>query len=660
MRLARRWFVCIALLSLATDAASQHRWTSSDVSAEHAPPMFRRHSPSRSDHNIDVTYYALNLRLSTAPNFLGGRVTIRATSQIDNLTNVQLDLAAPMSVDSVRVDGSNSTFTRQPDAVTINLGRPYARGEMITLDVNYRGTPTGGGFGSFVFNTHDNLPWVWTLSEPYGARDWWPNKDHPSDKADSVDFILTHNASVTFASNGTLVSVVNNGDGTATTHWKTRYPIASYLIAMTVGSFAQFSNWFRYTPTDSMEVRNYVLPEHLSQAQALFPRTVGMLELFSNLFGLYPFIDEKYGHVEFGWGGAMEHQTLTSIDFRSFNEYTVAHELAHHWFGDMITMRTWPDIWLNEGFASYCEALYAEHTYGPAAYHAMFNNVFMPSARDAVGTLRVQDTSTVVTLFNGNLVYRKGATVLHMLRHVLGDSTFIRAMRAYANEPALRYGNASTEDFRAVCERVSGTNLGWFFEQWVYGEKYPIYRYRWNRHAASAGDSVTVSIDQSTGTSNPPYFVMPIDLRFHRTDGTDTTVSVFDDAPHHSFSFIVSGQITSVTLDPDNWILKTAIDVSIGLPDGFRLYQNYPNPFNSTTVIEYDLLNSSRVQLAVFNTLGQEVARIVDQQLPPGSYRADFNALTLPSGIYFYRLSVSHGMPPAAHVIASRKMVLAK
>jgi aminopeptidase N len=615
-----------------------------------------------SDLNIDVKYYKLNIAITTSPNYLRGVVTMRAESKVANLSSVTLDLMNPLTVDSVKTGSIHLQFTQQPSTLTITLERPYATGELVTTDIYYRGVPGSSGFGSFTFSTHSGTPWVYTLSEPYGAKDWWPCKDHPSDKADSVDIWVTVDSTFKVGSEGKLVAVINNGNGTKTYQWAERYPISTYLISMAITNFAEFTNWFVYTPTDSMPVLNYVLPEHLSNAQANLPRTIDMLTIYSARYGLYPFINEKYGHSEFGWGGGMEHQTMTSLN--SFGESLVAHELAHMWFGDMITCANWPNIWLNEGFATYSVAVYYEGKYGIANYTSYITSQ-MSSARNAVGTVYVQDTSTTGTLFNSNLVYAKGASILHMLRHVLGDSAFFRSLRAYAYDPRFRYNVAVTENFREVCETTSGDTLGYFFNQWVYGEKYPRYTYSWRAIPdTNGGFIVPIRIQQTTQTTNPAYFTMPVDFRLTGA-GLDTTVRLWNNSADQYFSVHVPTLPTTGQLDPNNWILKTATLVSVDdggteLPMSFGINQNYPNPFNATTHISYAVGSAGIVSLNVYDVLGRVVATLVNEERTVGSYVAEWNASDVSSGIYFVRMSVLGQKGMGQTYSGIRKMVLIK
>ncbi len=614
--------------------------------------------------NIDVSYYKLNLTITTTPAYLRGIVTVKARSTISALTSITLDLMNAMTVDSIKSGSTLLSFSQQPTTVTIQLDRAYTSGEMFTMDIFYRGVPGSSGFGSFEFRSHTpGIPWVYTLSEPYGAKDWWPCKDHPVDKADSVDVWVTVDSTLKVGSNGLLVGVVHNGNGTTTYRWAERYPISTYLVSVTLTNFAEFTNWFHYSPVDSMPVLNYVLPEHLANAQTNLPRAVTMLGVYSNRFGLYPFIKEKYGHCEFGWGGGMEHQTMTSL--AGFGESLVAHELAHSWFGDMITCANWPNIWLNEGFATYGVALYYETQYGMPTYTNYMNSQ-MNSARNAGGSVYVQDTSDVNTLFDGSLVYAKGGTVLHMLRHVLGDSTFLSALKAYAGDPRFRYGVATTEDFKGVCETVSGTSLDYFFNEWIYNAGYPRYNYAWEAVPDTEGGYVVpIRIQQVAIPGNPAVFTMPVDFRLTGT-GLDTTVVLWNDLADQYFQVHVNTLPTQGQLDPGNWILKTAALVSgvdggvVTEPSTFALGQNYPNPFNPVTSIGYTVGGNrnqesgfSEVRLSVYDILGRDVAVLVNERKAPGQYDVEFDASALASGVYLYRLT-------AGDFVQTRKMILMK
>lgn len=615
---------------------------------------------NQSGRNIDVTYYELKITLLTSVDSVAGSVRIIAKTTADAITSVRFDMNILLHLDSVRVDGATRAFVRNATNFDVDLSSsPPAMGTILTFDVFYRGEPATSGFGSFAFTVQPNtsIPWVWSLSEPYGASDWWPCKDSPDDKADSLDVWITCPDNLKAGSEGKLVSVLSNPPGMRTYHWRHRYPISPYLVSIAVTDYAEFSDWFHYSPTDSMEVLNYVLPgEETGLTRAQLAEAVPMLEIYSDLFGLYPFVTEKYGHCQFNRGGGMEHQTMTSlgkIGVNGFTEELVAHELAHQWFGDMITMATWGDIWLNEGFATYCVALYLEQRYGPVSYRS-YMNTRMPSAKTAQGTLYVADTANVSGLFNGGLVYNKGASVLHMLRHVVGDSLFFESMKAYANDARFRYKNATTEDFQGVVEQVSKMNLDVFFQQWLYGEGIPHYTFTSNWIPEGNGSRVGFTLSQTMQT-NPTFFIMPIDVRVYGGGG-DTTFSVLNEFAIQTWDWSFPFAPDSIAIDPENWILKTVQETR---NPTFELDQNYPNPFNPSTVIRYAVPELSRVRIEVMDVLGRRVAILEDRDRGKGSYEVSWRPRGA-SGVYVYRMTAIPAARPHETLVRVRKMIFVK
>jgi aminopeptidase N len=592
------------------------------------------------DQNIDVGYYRLDLTLQPASSSLRGSVLVRCTSLVDSLTQISLDLNGGMKVDSVTSGSARLSFSQYPLGLIVTLDRTYRRGEMVTLVVVYGGLPAATGYGSFEFASQGSSPWIWSLSEPTGAPDWWPCKDTPTDKPDSVDIVVTCPSPLKVGSNGSLVEVRDNGNGTLTYHWAERYPIATYLVSLAVADYVVLTDWFHYSPTDSMVILNYVLPTSLVSAIQPLGFVPSMLQFFSDKYGLYPFIREKYGHAQFGWGGAMEHQTMTSTS--NFTEGTLAHELAHHWFGDMITCANWPSLWLNEGFATYSEALWQEWRHGEAVYRADMRDM-MPNAKAATGTLYVQDTSTVATLFAYDRVYAKGAWVLQMLRHVLGDSTFFRTMRAYADDPRFRFKSATTEGFQSVCEETAGTAMGWFFSEWVFGEGYPHYLFSWKVAKVADGFDVTVTLRQKNPGSNPAFFTMPVDIALSSPE-RDTTVVAFNSVNGESFHYLLPFRPSDVSLDPGLWLLREASIDSGGLPVSFTLDQNFPNPFNPGTTITYHMAQRAGITLAVYDLLGRSIATLAHGTSEPGTHTVQWNGTDnagrrAASGVYICRLT---------------------
>ncbi|MBI5709135.1 MAG: hypothetical protein HZC42_02370 [Candidatus Eisenbacteria bacterium] len=572
-RPARAWtLVLLALLALAP-AGAETRPVLFPPTPDGAPPQVRderdvapylaawkaaalrrsralQTSVTPNQLGYDVHFYGLDLALDPVARLLSGTVSVKASVASGPLATLELDLSASMTVDAATSGGSAAAWSRSADVLTLYLDRAYATGETMNVTVTYHGTPSGGYFG---FDTKYGRNLIWSLSEPFGARSWWPCKDAPEDKADSVDVRVTVPTGLVTASNGTRVESSDNGT-VAVTRWQERHPIATYLVSVASYPYATSVDHYRYAPADSMPIQFYTFPEDAAGAAAVHAKVKTMIGAFAARFGEYPFLDEKYGDAEFLFGGGMEHQTCTSLG--TYLEYVVAHELAHQWWGDWITCRDFHHIWLNEGFATYGEALWAEAVSGPAAYHddLSFNKYF------GAGTIYVPDLTNVGRIFSSDLSYNKASWVLHMLRHVLGDSSFFAALDQYSTLHA--YSVATTEDFRDACEAVSGRDLHAFFQQWIYGEYYPAYRYAYTAAPAGGGYDVALTLDQ---TQSGQLFNMPLDVRVTTALGAQTFV-IGDSLASQTFVLHVDAAPTALAIDPDDWVLKTAVTPVVAPP----------------------------------------------------------------------------------------------
>ena len=409
-------------------------------------------APTSSQNNYDVTYYDIDLTIDPDEEKVYGVVGIEGISLVPSLNEIDIDLSYILSVGSVKDElGNNLTYEHISSLLTVTFSNAIGNGEKFNVIINYNGRPQASGLGSFGFSQYDGQPMIWSLSEPYGAREWWPCKDTPTDKADSVDISIKVPADLTAASNGNLVDTENSGDWT-TYHWQERYPIATYLVSIAIHPYKVFYDWYKYSPLDSMRLEYYVFPNNFDDVQHTYGLTNDMISAMAQRFGEYPFIEEKYGHAEFVWGGGMEHQTLTSLGGHS--EALIAHELGHQWWGDMVTCANFHHIWLNEGFATYSEALWYEiRDNDIRSLHAdMANNRAWYGWRE--GSIYVEDTTSVSRIFNGSLTYAKSSWVVHMLRHIVGDDHFFNGIREYGER--YRFKSAVTEQFQAVMEEVSG------------------------------------------------------------------------------------------------------------------------------------------------------------------------------------------------------------
>ncbi|MBL0173974.1 MAG: T9SS type A sorting domain-containing protein [Ignavibacteria bacterium] len=508
--------------------------------------------------DYDVISYRLTLAMPMLENgTFGGNVVMRMKSTVDGLSNVVVNAGANLRVDSVTSEGAKLLFTHVGDTLKATLASPASKGAAREITMYYSAPYTGSAIAAKpVTNVPLNVPtlMIASQSEPYDARNWWPCKDDPADKADTVDLICTTDSSLFCVSNGSLVSDVKHADGTRTIHWRSTYPIATYLVSVALAQFSSTETTFTHGGK-TMPVNNWWYSMQAAQMQPSATAMMEGLQFFSDRFITYPFINEKYSMAEYGaFGGAMEHQTCTSMGF--YGVGVTIHELAHQWFGDKVTCANFEHIWLNEGWATYCEALFEESKGG---LEALKNNM-AGNAYFGPGTIYVYDAldKNMGQIFSGDLSYNKASWVVHMLRHVVGDRNFFPAVNTYLGSDARENcRSVTTQEFQGFLERESGMNLTQFFKQWIYGDYFPTYRLAWTSSPSGGVTNVTVTIDQ-LNTPTRQVFHMPIDLTFSLPGG-DTTVVVHDSLATQVFTFAFSEKPTTVRLDKDNWILKRVV-----------------------------------------------------------------------------------------------------
>ena len=586
----------------------------------------------------DVSYYGLTMNLDPGTNILSGRTEMRATVIAGTMTSLEMHLMDNMTVASVSSGGLTTGFSHGGNLLNLTLDQAYTAGQEIIVTIDYSGNPAGSYFG---WDSFDGQPLIWTLSEPYGARHWWPCKDLNTDKADLVDLRVTVPDDLIVASNGLLLSTTIPGPGLKTFHWQERYPIPTYLVSLAIHPFTVFGDTYVGLDGQEMPLEYYVVPSRLSQAEASFPVTVDMLEAFAQGFGEYPFIDEKYGHAHFPWGGGMEHQTLTSLHYDAYSEHIISHELGHQWWGDMVTCADFGHIWLNEGFATWSEAYWREVNEGMAAYHQEMNDARYLGE----GTIFVENPSDFYEIFDYYLSYLKASWVPHMLRHVVGEEDFFAGLVLYRE--TYQYGSATTEQFRDAMEGASGQDLDQFFQQWIYGANHPQYEYSYTLHSVEAGKRLSLKIAQVQ--DNAGLFTMPLDVRVWSSDGTYVDITVQNSQQEQWYTLDVAANASFIELDPDDWVLcqKTFQGVSPTpeLPaEGARLVGNYPNPFNPSTRISFDLPHAQAVKIAVYDLAGHLVTNLVDGFREGGLHtvvwegRDDAGARSA-SGVFFVRMT---------------------
>ncbi|MCP4571059.1 MAG: T9SS type A sorting domain-containing protein [bacterium] len=597
-------------------------------------------TPGMADY--DVTWYDLVLDLDPVANQLTGTTTVRAVVLAATLDVVDLNLAPNMSVGQARSDGSVLVFGRTDDVLSVTLERTYLQDEVFTIEVDYAGDPAGEYFG---WDTYNTQPLIWTLSEPYGARQWWVCKDVNTDKADSVDLHVTVPDPLVVASNGLEQASTVPVAGHTTYHWRHRHPIVTYLVSLAIHPYQVLVDSYQPAVGPAMPILNYVFPAWAVAAEAGYAVTSDMIATFATAFGEYPFVDEKYGHAHFLWHGGMEHQTCSSMWNQYYGEHLIAHELGHQWFGDMITCADFRHIWLNEGFARWLESYWLEQSQGEQAYKDRMTSFRYMGA----GTIYVEDPTDFAAIFSADLSYNKASWVVHMLRWVLGEDDFLAGLAAYRAQYG--GGSATTEEFQAVMEGVSGLDLEPFIQQWIYGEYYPDYRVSWgNVPQPGGGGRVTVRIEQTQDLTG--LFTLPLELRI-TTDQEVTTHRVDNSEALTWYTFDVAGMPTQVALDPDDRVLclksHTAVSAAgEGLPAASHIVSNHPNPFNPSTTLALSLSREGPVEVVVFDAAGRKVRTLLDGVFPAGDRQAvwdgrDVSGRAAAAGVYFARLRTRDG-----------------
>ena len=646
------------LMAPAIQAQRAHRvLLGTDQCAAKARGHALRLTPARASQAtaaFDATYYHLTLKVQLDPAYVTGVTRIEGRAVGTVLDTLTLDLLNTLQVDAVTLDnGTALGFIHTDDRLVIPLPAAVASSNTVALDVAYQGVPEQKDLGTFVFGD----TWFWTLSEPYGARGWWPCKDHPSDKADSVRVTVTVPEPLRVGAPGLLTAETHHADGTATYDWTSRYPIAPYLVSVTAGVYDVFEQ--TYTRPDSLAalhgpldlpVLHYAYPgSGVYEGGDIFSgwsRVVDVFPVLEHWFGAYPFEAEKYGHAHFTFGGGMEHQTMSSMGSAWLG--LVVHELGHQWFGDAISPATWPELWLNEGFATLSELLFWEAA-GDAyqeTYDVIFD-LYWERARLAQGTVVLQDTTDVSGMFAHPRVYSKGGMVLHMLRHMVGDDTFREILHTYSTDPVLRYGTATTADFQRVVEAVTGEDYATFFRQWVTeGTGEPEYAVTWSteRDGFLHAVSVTVEQTQSEAASNIEVFEMPVTLVITTERGVEKRFTVRNDQRVQTFTFSLGQPPASVAFDPDRHLLRnadvTVVDTEpVPLPaTRTRIAAHYPNPASDVLEVEIALAEAGPVRLVLYDALGRHVHTVYEGWKPVGTHHHRAVLERLAAGTLLLRL----------------------
>lgn len=580
--------------------------------------------------NYDVIHHDLRLNVDPAFYFVAGEVTttFRALSP---MTTVTFDLANDLVVSSVTQNNQNLAFIQNNDnELVITLNESLVENQQTSVKIIYDGVPPISGFQAFATSMHAGVPVMWTLSEPFGAKDWWPCKQDLNDKIESIDIYVTAPSQYIVASNGLMQSEVIEGSFKTTHHFH-NYPIPAYLVAFAITNYEIFIQQAG-TPPNDFPIVNYFYPENAQQYTIDAALTLPIMAFFEDIFEPYPFHLEKYGHAQFGWGGGMEHTTISFMG--NFDRGLIAHELAHQWFGNKVTCGTWKDIWLNEGFATYLSAMVIEALDGETAFinhkTGLINNI--TSQPGGAVYLTDQEATDVFRIFSGRLSYRKAAMVLHMLRWKMGDNQFIQACRNFLADSNLAFDYAVTTDLIGHFEAVYGSSLAEFFNDWLYNQGYPTYQI--NYQYFDSGD-VKIIVNQTTSHPSVDFFEMPIELRLVGASGFQD-VRLEHTSSGQQFIFPVAFEVIDVIFDPNKHIISKDNTVTLShLPfDIEQVIKVYPNPVSDKLIIEIPKYLSFE-NLSIYNMLGQQVMESNAETIDLSHFDA---------GIYQLRIKTNSGV----------------
>lgn len=581
--------------------------------------------------SVDIYYYRLDCFAVPDSIYISGSVSPYFTVVSDSLTQLILDLSDKMNVDSILHRGQPLAFVHNNDELQINFTQTLYKNTIDSLSIYYNGYPTQSGYDAFNITYHPHGSTLWTLSEPYGAMEWWPNKQSLTDKADSIDIYIRTSLTNRVASNGVLMKI-DTINQLHRFHWKSNYPIASYLIAIAITNYEVFTDRI-YIDNDSLNLLYYLFPGDSVGKANSYRVTPVFIKLFDSLAGTYPFIKEKYGHASFGTGGGMEHQTMSFMGYYSGS--LIAHELAHQWFGDAITCGSWRDIWLNEGFATYFEGLtYENNMIHDSAYWMIWKQEKINSAlTQPHGSVWVDDTTNVNRIFNSALSYSKGAYLLHMLRWKMGDSSFFTGIKQYMKDPKLLYSFARTADLKRHLEVSSGLDLTEFFNDWFYGKGYPGYSIRWS----NIESAVEITITQTQSDSSVTFFDIPVPILL-QTTAADTLLKLEPTHSPQSFTIDMNREVKEIIFNPQLSILSDSAMIS-GISVHEKALNNikiYPNPSKNSIHIELKDAALKIEEMQLFDMQGRMIFKM--------NFQEEISLTELNASIYFLQLISENGI----------------
>ena len=529
--------------------------------------------------NYDLQYQRMDVALDPSVYNIAGSVTSHF-KPTQSMSSIYFDLANTLTVSQVQYHGNTLVFQQLPTKeLKIDFQSPLPANVLDSLTITYSGAPALDN-NAFSTGSQSGTAIVSTLNEPYGAQDWFPTKQSMNDKIDAFDFKITTPSQYSVAANGKFMSETALPGGKKLTFWRTMYPTAAYLVALSITNFVKLNDTMGNPPFPFV---NYLYPSTINNASAMsdIDWTKQIMNTFETYFGPYPFRNEKYGHMEFNYGGVcMEHQTMSSMS--AWGRPVIAHELAHQWFGDKVTCGAWNDIWLNEGFATFGEHLANEKLLMTnAQFMAYLLNEKNYITSSPGGSTYVADSNlgNIGAIFSGRLSYSKGGYIVRMIKWVLGDTAFYQAIKDYHSRPNLAYNYAKSTDLSASLMQSTGKDFTEFFNDWVYGEGYPTYDIRWKQ----MGNQIAFKASQTQSSPTVSFFEMPLPIKVNGTGGQVAYFALNNTSNNQYFTEAVSFPVASVEFNYEYQMLErnstVTQDNTLSTTDlNLEAFALYPNP----------------------------------------------------------------------------------
>ncbi len=597
-----------------------------DVEALGYENQFKENTTATS---FNIHYIVAQIKSDPRINFIDAnfRYILRHT-RINS--SIQFQLKNNIGIDSIKINSELVTYTRRVDTLEILINSGSTLNDLDTLDIYYKGSPESADFGSFVTSTHATGPVQWTLSQPFGAKNWWPCVSDLKKKIDSIDFIIQTPKPYVAVSNGILFSV-DSADSFYIYHWKHRYPISHYLIAFAVSNYLIVKDTIE-SQNRTVNFQNYVYPQRANESIVEIEETKNIFRLFERLFGEYPFSLEQYGHAQCGFSGGMEHQTMSFMG--NFNKGLIAHELGHQWFGNKVTCSSWRDIWLNEGFATYMMGLIHDFNINSEEWENFKRNTINDVLRVDELSVYVDDTSSVSRIFNYTMSYQKAALVVHLIRWHLGDSLFFAACKDYLT--AFAYNSVSTEEFKNHFQNYTSYNLSELFIDWVYGKGHPKFRLLWRQE----NNRLNIKLIQTVQSTSVNKFELPIELKLIGNQ-KDTSIIIYNNQLEQEFELPISFTIEQFLVDPNRWLIAEYEVSNIDEAQNFGKieFDVYPNPGNGNVNLKF----KNPIQINTVKVYNSVLKKIVEINNDSKNFYKEysFDLSDQKNGIYFIILEVN-------------------